>query len=199
VIDDASKSVPLARALLEGGVGAMELTLRTDASMESLHRIRTEVPAMLVGCGTVLNTNQVDQILSAGAAFGVAPGLNPRIVRHAIDRGLPFAPGVVTPSEVELAIELGCRLLKFFPAEPSGGLDYLRVMAAPFRHLGVQFLPLGGLSTKNAATYLEERGLIAAIGGSWLAPKSALDEGNWELIRRLAREASELARKVRAS
>ena len=199
VIEDASKIVPLAQALIEGGVGAMERTLRTSASLESLRRIRAEVPAMIVGCGTVIETRQVDEILAEGAAFGVAPGLNPRIVRHAIDRGLPFAPGVVTPSDVELAVELGCRLLKFFPAEPSGGLEYLRVMATPFRHLGVEFLPLGGLNASNAATYLQERRLIAAIGGSWLAPKQALDEGNWDVIRSLAREASDLVRKVRGA
>lgn len=197
IIEDAAKGVPLARALVEGGVTAMELTLRTEAALEALREIRAEVPEMIVGCGTVLKTGQVDQALSVGAAFGVAPGLNPRVVRHAVECGLPFAPGVLTPSEVELALELGCRLLKFFPAEPSGGLDYLRTMAAPFRHLGVKFLPLGGLSPKNAGTYLEERGLIAAIGGSWLAPKKALDEGNWEQIRTLAREATALVKSTR--
>lgn len=197
VIDDASRSVPLARALLEGGVGAMELTLRTEASLEALRQIRDSVPEMIVGCGTVLGTSQVDQVLAAGAAFGVAPGLNPRVVRHAIESGLPFAPGVLTPSEVEQAIEMGCRLLKFFPAESSGGLDYLRTMAAPFRHLGVKFIPLGGLNARNTAAYLRERDLIAAIGGSWLAPKDALKEGDWDLIRTLAREVSDLAQGAR--
>lgn len=197
VIEDAAKGVPLARALVEGGVTAMELTLRTESALEALREIRAEVPEMTVGCGTVLKTGQVDQILSVGAAFGVAPGLNPRVVRHAVECGLPFAPGVLTPSEVELALELGCRLLKFFPAEPSGGLEYLRTMAAPFRHLGVKFLPLGGLSPKNAGTYLEERSMIAAIGGSWLAPKKAMDEENWEHIRTLAREASALVKTIR--
>lgn len=199
VIDDAAKSVPLARALWEGGVGAMELTLRTEASLESLRQIRAGVPEMIVGCGTVLETGQVDQVLSAGAAFGVAPGLNPRVVRHAIESGLPFAPGVLTPSDVEHALELGCRLMKFFPAEPSGGLDYLRSMAAPFRHLGVKFIPLGGLNARNAPSYLEEKSLVPAIGGSWLAPKKAMDAGEWGQIRDLAREACDLVRKARGA
>lgn len=197
VIDDAAKAAPLARALLEGGVGAMELTLRTQASFEALRQIRDSVPEMIVGCGTVLETGQVDQVLALGAAFGVAPGLNPRVVRHAMECGLPFAPGVLTPSEVEQALELGCRLMKFFPAEPSGGLDYLRTMAAPFRHLGVKFVPLGGLNAKNAGSYLQEKELIAAIGGSWLAPKKAMDEGHWDAIRDLAREATQLVQSVR--
>jgi len=191
--------VPLAEALLRGGITAMELTLRTEAALEGLREIRQQVPDMLVGCGTVLETGQVDQVLAVGAAFGVAPGLDARVVRHAIESGLPFAPGILTPTDVGRAVELGCRLLKFFPAEISGGLEYLRTIAAPFDHLGIQYLPLGGLNPANAAGYLAEHRLVAAIGGSWLVPRSAVESGNWERVELLAREASELVAQIRES
>ena len=143
MIDDPADAVPVARALLAGGVNAMELTLRTPAALDALRAIRAGVPEMLAGIGTILTPEQVQDVAAAGAAFGVAPGVNRRVVMAATDLGLSFAPGVVTPSDVEAALELGCRLLKFFPAEPSGGLAYLKSLAAPFAHLGVRYVPLG--------------------------------------------------------
>lgn len=188
VVDDASDAVPLAEALLEGGVSAMELTLRTDAAMDALVAIRQAVPDMVVGIGTILTTDQVKQVAEAGAAFGVAPGVNPKVVESARDCNLPFAPGVATPTDIELALSLGCRRLKFFPAEPSGGLPYLRSVAAPYNHLGLKYVPLGGVSLKNMAEYLGDP-LIAAVGGSWLAPRGAIAEKDWTQIKENAREA----------
>ncbi len=188
VVDRAEDGVPLARALLEGGVDMMELTLRTDDALEALRRIAQEVPEMTVGAGTVLTPEQVRQVQDAGAAFAVSPGTNPRVLKAAQDAGISFAPGIVTPSDIEQALEFGCRLLKFFPCEPSGGLTYLKSIAAPFAHLGVRFIPLGGLTVKNMAAYLADP-LVAAIGGSWLAPRDLIRAGDWTQIATLAREA----------
>ena len=196
IIDNAGQAVPLARALLAGGVEAMELTLRTPVALEALRRIRSEVPEMIVGAGTVLEPVQITAVLEAGAAFAVSPGLNPRVVAAAREVGLPFAPGITTPSDVEAALEQGCKLLKFFPAEPSGGLPYLRAIAAPFAHLGVRYIPLGGITTKNLPHYASDP-LISAIGGSWLAPKNLITSAAWDEITALAREAIETIRQAR--
>jgi 2-dehydro-3-deoxyphosphogluconate aldolase/(4S)-4-hydroxy-2-oxoglutarate aldolase len=198
VIDDDAQAVPLARALLEGGVDAIELTLRTDAAMTALRRIRAELPAMLVGAGTVLTPEQANAVQAAGAAFGVAPGMNPRVVAEARRIGLPFAPGVCTPTDIELAVEQGCRLLKFFPSEPSGGIPYLRTIAAPFQHLGVRFIPLGGVSASNAGTYLREPSVLA-LGGSWLAPAELIRSNDWKAITASARVASNIVQNVRGT
>jgi 2-dehydro-3-deoxyphosphogluconate aldolase/(4S)-4-hydroxy-2-oxoglutarate aldolase len=197
IVDDAAEAVPLARALLSGGVDVMELTLRTPAAVDALRAIRGEAPQMLAGVGTVLSPAQVRTVAEAGAAFGVSPGLNPHVVREAQQAGLPFAPGIVTPSDIEAALDLGCRELKFFPAEPSGGLAYLKSIAAPYMHLGVRFIPLGGVSTKNLAAYLGES-IVLAVGGSWLAPRELVAAGDWQAITDRAAEAGRLASEVRA-
>ncbi len=189
VLDQADHAVPVAEALLAGGVTAMELTLRTPAAIASLKAIHKNVPGMLAGIGTILTTGQVDEVLDADAAFGVSPGLNPRVIEHAKARGLPFAPGIVTPSDIEAAVALGCREMKFFPAEPSGGLPYLESIAAPFKHLGVRFLPLGGINPANMAAYLDHPS-VAAVGGSWLAPPELIASRNWNAITALAGEAA---------
>ncbi|MBN8603970.1 MAG: bifunctional 4-hydroxy-2-oxoglutarate aldolase/2-dehydro-3-deoxy-phosphogluconate aldolase, partial [Planctomycetes bacterium] len=150
IIDDANDAVPLARALHAGGVDCIELTLRTDSAIESVRRIAAEVPEVVVGVGTILTPQQADAAKDAGADFGVAPGTNARVIQRAIEIGLPFSPGVCTPTDIEMALELGCRVLKFFPSEPSGGLNYLKSAAAPYMHLGVKYIPLGGVSGKNA-------------------------------------------------
>lgn len=188
VIDSAADAIPLARALLAGGIAAMELTLRTPAALESLRRIRAEVPEMLAGAGTVLNPDQARQVFEAGAAFAVAPGLNPRVVAAARELGLPFAPGIATPSDIEGALELGCNWLKFFPASTLGGLKHLKNMAAPYLHLGVQFIPLGGITVDNMGEYLADP-LIPAVGGSWLAPRDTIKAGNFTAITALAQAA----------
>ncbi len=197
VVDDAKDAVPLARALLEGGVGVMELTLRTPAALQALGCIRAEVPDMLAGIGTILTVEQLRAAWKAGAAFGVAPGCNPRLLAEARDLAFSFGPGIATPTDVEIALEHGCRLLKFFPAEQLGGLPYLRAMAAPYAHLGVRYMPLGGLTAKNAGDYLRDP-LIAAIGGSWIAPREAIKANDWATIISNARAARQLALARRA-
>ncbi|MCA9051820.1 MAG: bifunctional 4-hydroxy-2-oxoglutarate aldolase/2-dehydro-3-deoxy-phosphogluconate aldolase [Planctomycetaceae bacterium] len=192
IIDDAATAVPLARALLSGGVDAMELTLRTDAAIDALKQIREHVPEMLAGIGTVLRPEQVDEIVAAGAQFAVAPGLNPGVIDRAQELGIPFAPGVMTPSEVETALELGCRELKFFPAEPAGGLKMLDSLRAPYAHLGVRFIPLGGINAANMSDWLRNPGVFT-VGGSWLTPRDAIRSQDWSAISRNAAEARAIA------
>ncbi len=196
MLDSVDDAVPVAQALLAGGVDCIELTLRTPVAMQALQRIRSEVPQIHIGVGTILTTDQVEQVAASGAAFGVAPGMNPRIVSKAKELGLPFAPGICTPTDIELAIEQGCRLLKFFPSEPSGGLAYLRTIAAPFAHLGVKYIPLGGVSADNAELYLKEPS-VQALGGSWLAPRDLILKQDWQTITANARHASGIAKRLR--
>ena len=196
MIDDANDAVPVAQALLEGGVDCMELTLRTPAAMDALRNISAEVPAMTAGVGTILTPAQAREVKIAGASFGVSPGVNPRVVSEAVSLGLPFAPGVCTPSDIEVALEHGCTLLKFFPCEPSGGLAYLKSIAAPYAHLGVKFVPLGGIDASNAARYIREP-LVHAIGGSWLAPRDVIARKDWSTITANAREAVQIIAEAR--
>jgi 2-dehydro-3-deoxyphosphogluconate aldolase/(4S)-4-hydroxy-2-oxoglutarate aldolase len=196
VIDDEHHATSVAQALLDGGITCMELTLRTDAALGSLRSIRRDVPEMLAGIGTVLTPAQVAQVKESGAAFAVAPGLNPRVIQAAQEADLPFAPGVVTPSDMELALELGCRDTKFFPAEPSGGLSYLATMAAPYVHLGVRYIPLGGVNEQNMADYLASP-LVLAVGGSWLAPRDMIKNQQFDEIRQRATAARRIADETR--
>jgi 2-dehydro-3-deoxyphosphogluconate aldolase/(4S)-4-hydroxy-2-oxoglutarate aldolase len=188
VIDNPEQAVPLANCLLESGIRAIELTLRTPAAFQALKNIRSGCPEMMAGLGTVLFPEQVQQAVDGDAAFAVAPGLNPNIVKAAIQAGLPFAPGITTPSEVEIAVELGCRLLKFFPAEPSGGLPFLKSMNAPYAHLGLEYIPLGGLNENNFVDYLK-LDCVPAVGGSWIAPREQIAAGDWSAISATAKRA----------
>ena len=196
VIDDVQDAVPVARTLLENGIGGMELTLRTDAAIESLRAIRAGVPDMFAGVGTILTREQVKLAKDNGAAFGVAPGYNRDVVAAAIEAGLPFAPGIATPSEIEGALSQGCRLLKFFHAEGMGGVDYLKGINAPYKHLGLRYIPLGGVSLANLRQYLAYKDIIA-IGGSWIAPQELIKAKDWAAIARNAREASAIFREMR--
>ena len=191
MIDREEYAVPLARALLAGGVSAMELTLRSEAALGGLRQVVAEVPEMLVGAGTILTEAQMGEVVEAGAAFGVAPGTNRRMLAACREAGFPFAPGIATPSDIETALEFGCRLLKFFPAEGMGGLEYLEGIAAPYRHLGLRYLPLGGVNEGNLRSYASAPDILA-VGGSWLAPRPLLESGNWSGIESLARRASGL-------
>lgn len=197
IIDELETAVPLARTLYDNGIRAIELTLRTPVALEAASSIISEVPEMLTGIGTILTTDQVDACVAVGAAFGVSPGLNRRVLHHAREQGFPFGPGIATPSEIEQAIEEDCRLLKYFPAETLGGLPHLRNMAAPYRHLGLKFIPLGGINATNAGTYLKEP-LIAALGGSWLAPREAIKARDWDKIGTIAQEAAKLVKDARS-
>lgn len=188
VIDDANDAVPVAKALLAGGVDAMELTLRTPAALDAVKRIVSEVPEMTVGIGTILSTEQMLSALTSGAHFGVSPGVNRKVIRKARKVGFAFGPGVMTPTDIDFAMREGSRLLKFFPAESSGGLAHLKNIAAPFLHLGPKFIPLGGVSVKNLATYLEND-FVGAVGGSWLAPREMIAEKNFQQIEKNAYEA----------
>lgn len=198
VIDDVKDAVPLAHALLEGGVDIMELTLRTPAATDALQEIKDNAPEMVVGIGTVLTPDQVKQINTRGAAFGVAPGLNPHVVKTAQKEGLPFSPGIVTPSDIECAIELGCNVLKYFPAEPAGGLAYLKSMANPYTHLGLKYVPLGGLNQDNFRAYLEFPSILA-VGGSWIARRDVIQKNDWKTITDNARQASQVVKRLRGS
>ena len=197
IIDNAEDGPPLAASLLAGGVTAMELTLRTPAAFDALRAIRKEIPDMLAGLGTVLSVDQVQRAVDDGAAFAVAPGFNPRVAGKARELGLSFAPGIATPSDIEGAVELGAKLLKFFPAEPSGGVNYLKAIAAPYAHLGLEYIPLGGLNGENLRGYVKEP-LVAALGGSWIAPRERIRAGDWNFITAAARDAVASIREVRA-
>jgi len=177
---------------VENGIGVMELTLRTPAALDALRAIREGVPEMVAGVGTVLTREQVREAKNAGAAFGVAPGLNRNVLDEAAKQGLPFAPGVATPSDIEAALEHGCRVMKFFPAEPSGGLAYLQSMAAPYLHLGLHFIPLGGLNEENLRAWLDSP-LVCAVGGSWIAPRDLVRAKDWPEIGRRAEAATKFA------
>lgn len=196
VVDEVSHAAPLANALLAGGIDVMELTLRTPGAVDAVRAVRAEVPAMTVGVGTILTPQQVRQVATAGAAFGVAPGTNRRVLDAAADVGLPFAPGIATPSDLETALELGCREVKFFPAEPMGGVPYLKSLAAPYAHLGVRYIPLGGLNMKNMADYLREPAVLA-LGGSWIAPRKRILQQDWSAITQTAAAAVKLVEEVR--
>jgi 2-dehydro-3-deoxyphosphogluconate aldolase/(4S)-4-hydroxy-2-oxoglutarate aldolase len=195
-IDDPQKAVPAARALVAGGIDVIELTLRTSASMESLQRITAEVPEMLVGVGTILTPQQVQEVIGAGGNFGVAPGLSERVVKTAQDAGFPFAPGIATPSELEQGLELGCREMKFFPAEPSGGVVFMKSMYTPYAHLGVQLLPLGGINLQNMTDYLQESATLA-VGGSWIVTSELLKFENWKAITIAAQTAVTVVKEIR--
>jgi len=190
IIDDAAHAVPLAKALSAGGLPIIEVTLRTPAALEAIRAIRAECPEMLVGAGTVLTPQQVHESVAAGAMFGVSPGLNADVVRAARDAGLFFMPGVMTPSDVEAALALDCRLLKFFPAVPAGGLAMLQSLAGPYAHTGVQFVPLGGVNANNMSDYLALPS-VAAIGGSWICDRALVREQRWSEITALCHAAAQ--------
>ncbi len=189
-IDDPEDAVPLARALHEGGLSCAEITFRTPRALEALQRITAEVPELFVGAGTVLTTTQAETAADAGAQFIVAPGFNRRVVDYCLDRGMHVYPGVATPTEVEAALETGLTTLKFFPAEPMGGLAFLKAMAAPY--VDVNFMPTGGINATNLASYLGFNRVVAC-GASWMAPPDWIGAKQFTRNRDVARRASEIA------
>lgn len=193
VIRDAESAVPLAGALIRGGLPCAEITFRTPAAREALLRIAGEHPEMLVGAGTVLTPEQVRSAKDAGARFVVSPGFNPRVVDACRDEGLPVFPGVATPTEVEAALEKGLRTLKFFPAEAMGGTAFLRAISAPY--VGVGFIPTGGIGLEELPAYLKLPSVVAC-GGSWLAPSSWIDSGDFGRIEAETRNAVERVREL---
>ncbi|EOB4246883.1 bifunctional 4-hydroxy-2-oxoglutarate aldolase/2-dehydro-3-deoxy-phosphogluconate aldolase [Vibrio metschnikovii] len=183
-INHAQQALPLAKVLMENGLPCAEITFRTEAAQEAIRLMRDAYPEMLIGAGTVLTTAQVDQAQQAGADFIVSPGLNPTTVKYCQQRGIAIVPGVNTPSLVEQAMELGLRTLKFFPAEPSGGIAMLKALSAVYP---VKFMPTGGISAANVQHYLDLPSVVAC-GGTWMVPTDLMDKGDWSAIAKLVRE-----------
>jgi 2-dehydro-3-deoxyphosphogluconate aldolase / (4S)-4-hydroxy-2-oxoglutarate aldolase len=181
VIDDPDAAVPLARALVEGGLPVAEVTFRTDAGVESLRRITEAYPGMLAGAGTVLTPRQVARAAEAGAAFVVSPGFNPAVVDACLERRIPVYPGVCTPTEIEMALAKGLEVVKFFPAEPIGGLAYLRAIAAPYGMM--QFMPTGGITPALLGDYLRFPRVVAC-GGSWMVAPEWVRNQDFDRVRR---------------
>lgn len=194
VLDNEKDAKPLAKALCEGGLPCAEVTFRTKAAEESIRIMAKEYPQMLVGAGTVLTTEQVDRAVEAGAKFIVSPGLNPKVVSYCIEKGIPVTPGCQTPSDIEKALELGLDVVKFFPAEPAGGLPMIKALAAPYTD--VMFMPTGGINPKNVVDYLKfDR--ILACGGSWMVKGDLIKKGKFDEITALVKEAAKIVNENR--
>ncbi len=190
-IESVDAAVPLADALIAGGLPVAEITFRTAAAADVISTLKQERPELLIGAGTVTNPDQARAAKQCGAEFAVAPGFNPKVVKTAMEIGLPFSPGVMTPSDIEGALDAGVKVLKFFPAGAAGGLKMLKSLAAPYAHLGLRFIPTGGVSLDNVMDYLNEKSVLAA-GGTWLAKKNDIAEGRWEKIADNCRKVCEL-------
>ncbi|GHV12069.1 hypothetical protein FACS189491_04390 [Spirochaetia bacterium] len=185
-IDDPEKAVPLAKALIAGGIPCAEVTFRTAQGEEAIRRMAAEVPGILVGAGTVLTTDQVEKAIKAGAKYIVSPGFNPKVVAYCIEKGIPITPGCSNPSDIELALEAGLEVVKFFPAEQTGGLDYIKAVAAPYP--GLKFIPTGGINASNIGKYIAYNKILAC-GGSWMVGADLINAGDFGKITALAREA----------
>jgi len=188
-IDDAGLAVPLARTLLDSGIAIIEITLRTPAALEAIENVAREIPEMIVGAGSIRRPEQIAGIKQAGARFAVSPGATDTLISEATRQKVPFLPGAATPSEMLVLLEKGFTLQKFFPAETVGGIDLLRAVAGPVPE--VRFVPTGGISLELATDYLAQPN-VAAIGGSWIAPSSLVNAGDFDQIARLARQAQQL-------
>jgi 2-dehydro-3-deoxyphosphogluconate aldolase/(4S)-4-hydroxy-2-oxoglutarate aldolase len=197
VVDRPEDATPLAEALFTGGLTIIEVTFRTTGAAESIARIRKSLPSMMVGAGTLLTLEQVRQAKDAGAQFGVSPGLNESVLGAARECALPFFPGVMTPTEVNRALNLGCQQLKFFPAEAAGGVTMLKALAGPFAHTGVRFVPTGGVTATSLANYLALP-QVAAVGGSWMAERKLVAEKAWQKITALTAEAMKITTQSQA-
>ncbi|MCR9120780.1 MAG: bifunctional 4-hydroxy-2-oxoglutarate aldolase/2-dehydro-3-deoxy-phosphogluconate aldolase [Phyllobacteriaceae bacterium] len=192
-IEDVAHAEPLADALLEGGLGVAEITFRTAAAADVMARLRDSRPELLVGAGTVLSAKSVREAADAGAAFGLAPGYDPAVLDAADAAGLPFAPGIMTPSDISLATARGCRLMKFFPATAAGGPSMLQNIAAPFAHLKPTFIPTGGVTLETMVDWLSLPA-VSAVGGTWIAKPDDMRNGDWKAI---ANKASAAVARVR--
>jgi 2-dehydro-3-deoxyphosphogluconate aldolase / (4S)-4-hydroxy-2-oxoglutarate aldolase len=193
VIDDALDAVPLAAALTDAGLPCAEITFRTPNAAEAIRRMAAEYPSMLVGAGTVLTPEQAARARDAGARFIVAPGFNPAVVDYCLEQNVPVYPGVCTPTEIEMALSKGLKVLKFFPAEAAGGLAYLKAVAAPY--VGVEFMPTGGINTDNLPSYLAFRRVVAC-GGSWMAPGEWIAQKRFDQIRAETERAMQIVREL---
>ncbi len=181
-IEKEGQAIPLVDALLAGGLPVVEITFRTAAAAAVIYRIKKERPDLLVGAGTILTVDNLKKAVDCGAEFGVAPGLNPDVVEAANQMAFPLSPGIMTPSDIEGAMKLGIKMLKFFPAEAAGGINMLKSLVAPYAHMGVKFIPTGGISLENLMQYLAIPQVLA-VGGTWVAKKNDIDAGNFGVIK----------------
>ena len=193
-LEQVSDALPLAKALIDGGLPVAEITFRTDAAEKSIRAIRTEYPDMLCGAGTIINRDQAGRAIEAGASFLVSPGFSREVAEYAAERRIPFLPGCCTPSELMEAISCGINVVKFFPAKQYGGLSTLKALSAPFP--GLRFMPTGGVSAENLQEFLKQD-MIFACGGSWMVAPELIREGRFDRITELTREAVLLAKKTR--
>lgn len=191
VIDDAKDAVPAAQAMLAGGVDVMEITFRTEAAPEAIKAVAGNCPDVLVGAGTILNLEQCKLAVEMGAKFIVSPGFDKDVVAWCIENNIPVTPGCVTPTEITAAVNMGLKIIKFFPANVYGGLNAMKNLSAPF--VGIKFLPTGGINTENIKEYIDSP-FIHAVGGSWVCPKADIAAGNFEKITRLCKEARAAAK-----
>ena len=196
VLEDAKDSVPLAKALRDGGIPCAEITFRTEAAEESIRIMTQKYPDMPIGAGTVHTTDQADRAVRAGASFIVSPGFNPRVVKHCINKDIPVIPGCSSPSDIEQAIESGLNVVKFFPAEATGGLKYIKAVAAPYSD--ILFMPTGGITPDNVRDYLSYDRVIAC-GGSWMVKSDDIRRKDFRRIRSSVREAREIVEEIRGT
>lgn len=194
VLNKADDAEPLAQALVKGGLPCAEVTFRTDAAEESIRRIAKKFPEMFVGAGTVLTTEQADRAVGAGAKFIVSPGLNPKVVEHCLKKGYPITPGIMTPTELEMALGFGLDVVKFFPAENAGGLKMIKAMSAPYTMM--KFMPTGGINATNVRDYLASNKILAC-GGSWMVKGDLINAGDFIQIEKLTREAAVIVKEIR--
>lgn len=194
VIEDASKAQPLAKALLDGGLSCAEVTFRTAAAADAIREMTDAYPEMVVGAGTVLTVEQVDQAVAAGAKFIVSPGFDEEIVDYCLERRIPVLPGCVTASEVAKAVKHGLRTIKFFPAQQAGGIAVIQALSAPYPM--VQFMPTGGISQQNMESYLSKK-CVLCCGGSWMVKKDLIEQEKFDTIRQMTEEAVELAKNIK--
>lgn len=194
VLEDEKDAKPLGEALIAGGLPCAEVTFRTGAAQKTIETLRNTYPEMLTGAGTVLTVEQADRALAAGAQFIVSPGLNPEVVSYCIDKRVPVIPGTCTPSDIERALSFGLDIVKFFPAEPSGGLSFIKAVAAPY--VGLRFMPTGGINADNVKEYLKYDRILAC-GGSWMVKKDLIQAGNFDRIKDLTRQAAGIVAEVR--
>ena len=194
VIDDAKDAKALGKALMEGGLPAAEVTFRTEAAAEAISILSKEFPDMLVGAGTVLTREQADAAMAAGAKFLVTPGFNHDQVSYCKEKGYPIIPGTQTPGEMEQALEMGFKTVKFFPAEPSGGIKMIKAVAAPYTDLS--FMPTGGINESNVRDYLAYDRIVAC-GGSWMVSKQLIKEGKFDEIKKLTENAAAIVKEIR--
>ena len=194
VLDDAEQAVPTAKALLKGGINAMEITFRTAAAKASIAKVAAEVPDMIVGAGTVVNVEQLHDAVEAGAKFIVSPGSDADVISEAARLGVAMIPGVVTPSEIIMGLKLGVKVFKFFPAESYGGLKTLKALSGPFPQ--IKFIPTGGINQANAADYFKNSKVLA-VGGSWMVSKDMVNAGDFDGIAEKSAAATALFRQIR--